>query len=321
MTPPAATAAPPLATRPRPSRRETLASPRRRGRFSVVPYAFVAPAFLLLLAFGLLPILVAAAVSTTNMNISGLADSSNIKFVGLANYTRLARDPDFWHALTNTGLFAVVGVPSIVVLSLGVALLLHRSNGRFARSLRAFYFMPAITAIVAVSLVWGYLYNSQFGLFNYLLSVVGVDPVPWLSDPTIAKGSVALVAIWRATGLNIIIFLAALQGIPKEYHEAAAIDGANERQRTLRITIPLLRFAIFFVVITTVINWLQFFDEPYVLTQGGPAGATTSISLYIFQQGFRYNQFGFASAGSLVLFVIIAIVTLVQLRMRGSDVD
>jgi len=287
----------------------------------VVPYAFVAPAFSLLLAFGVLPIAVAAAVSTTNMNISGLADHHNITFVGAANYLRLVRDPAFWHALTNTGLFAVVGVPSIIVSSLGIALLLHRSDGRFARALRAFYFMPAITAIVAVALVWGYLYNSQFGLFNYALSTVGLGPVQWLSDPIVAKGSVALVAIWRATGLNIVIFLAALQGIPKEYLEAAAIDGANERQRTWRITIPLLRFAISFVTITTVINWLQFFDEPYVLTDGGPAGATTSISLYIFQEGFRFNQFGFASAGSVVLFAIIAVITLVQLRMRRTDVD
>ncbi|CAN5293964.1 sugar ABC transporter permease [soil metagenome] len=315
------TVAPPGAAFPplRRPRRPAGSVSRRRG--AVVPYAFVAPAFLLLLAFGVLPILVAAVVSTTNMNISGLADSSKIRFIGAANYTRLVHDPEFWHALTNTGLFALVGVPSILAASLGVALLLHRSDSRFARALRAFYFMPAITAIVAVALVWGYLYNSQFGLFNYLLSLVGISPVPWLSSPTVAKFSVALVAIWRATGLNIIIFLAALQGIPKEYLEAAAIDGANERQRTLRITIPLLRFAIFFVTITTVINWLQFFDEPYVLTQGGPVGATTSISLYIFQQGFRYNQFGFASAGSLVLFVIIAVVTLVQLRLRRSDVD
>lgn len=294
--------------------------PRRR-RGSAVPYAFLAPAFVILLAFGVLPIVVAAVVSTTNLNISGLADASNIEFIGLDNYRRLFDDADFWRALGITGMFAVVGVPSIIVLSLGVALLLHRSDGRFARVLRAFYFMPAITAIVAISLVWGYLYNSQFGLFNHLLSLVGMDPVPWLSDPTMAKWSVGLVAVWRATGLNIIIFLAALHGIPKEYHEAAAIDGANELQRTFRITIPLLRFAVFFVTVTTVIAWLQFFDEPYVLTRGGPAGATTSVSLYIFQMGFRYNQFGFASAGSVVLFVIIAAITLIQMRLRRADVD
>lgn len=292
-------------------------STRRRGRST--PYLMLAPAFLVLLAFGVLPIFVAAAVSTTNLNISGLANPDRIEFVGVSNYVRLFGDDDFWRALGNTGVFVAFGLPAIIVTSLAVALLLHRSGGRFARLLRSFYFMPAITAIVAVSIVWGNLYNSQFGLFNYLLSLVGAGPVQWLSDPVVAKFSVALVAIWRATGLNTIIFLAALQGIPREYDEAAQIDGASDLQRTWKITIPLLRFAIFFVTITTTISWLQFFDEPYVLTEGGPQGATTSISLYIFQQGFRYNQFGFASAGSLVLFVIIAIITIIQLRARRSS--
>ena len=160
--------------------------------------------------------------------------------------------------------------------------------------------------IVAISLVWGYLYNTQFGLFNWLLSLVGVPPVQWLSDPLLAKFSVALVAIWRGTGLNIIIFLAALQGIPREYLEAAALDGAGAWRTIGSIVIPLLRFAIFFVTVTTLIAWLQFFDEPFVLTDGGPLGATTSMSLFIYKEGFRLNQFGYASAGSVVLFVIIA---------------
>jgi multiple sugar transport system permease protein len=206
-----------------------------------------------------------------------------------------------------------------VVLSLGVALLLNRSQGVFFRSLRAFYFIPAITAIVAISLVWGYLYNTQFGLLNYLLSLVGIEQVQWLSDPVLAKFSVALVAIWRGTGLNIIIFLAALQGVPKEYLEAASLDGAGEWKKTFSIVIPLLRFAIFFVSVTTTISWLQFFDEPFVLTDGGPLGATTSASIFLYKEGFRLNQFGYASAGSIVLFAIIAIITLVQLRLRRAD--
>ena len=143
----------------------------------------------------------------------------------------------------------------------------------------------------------------------------------WLSNPALVKFSIALVAIWRGTGLNIIIFLAALQGVPKEYLEAAALDGAGRIRQTWSIVIPLLRFAIFFVVITTIIAWLQFFDEPFVLTKGGPLGASTSISLFLFQTGFSNSQFGYASAGSVVLFVIIAMVTLVQLRVRRLDVD
>lgn len=290
-------------------------------RASVIPYVYVSPAIVLLLAFGILPIAVAAAVSLTDMNISGLANWSNVDFIGVDNYVALANDPDFWRALGNTGLFVIVGVPAIVVLSLGIALLLERSGGRFARALRSFYFVPAVTGIVAISLVWGYLYNTQFGLFNYLLSLVGVEQVQWLSDPVLAKFSVALVAIWRGTGLNIIIFLAALQGIPQEYREAAALDGASTWRTTRSIVLPLLGFAIFFVTVTTTIAWLQFFDEPFVLTDGGPLGATTSMSIFLYKEGFRLNQFGYASAGSLVLFAIIALITFVQLRLRKRDLD
>lgn len=288
-------------------------------RNRLTPYLFVSPAMLLLIAFGILPILVAAVISTTNMNISAFANWNNVKFIGGANYVKLFADPAFWQALGNTGLFAIAGVPAIVVLSLAVALLLNRSQSRFFRSLRAFYFIPAITAIVAISLVWGYLYNTQFGLLNYLLSLVGIDQVQWLSNPTLAKFSVALVAVWRGTGLNIIIFLAALQGVPKEYLEAASLDGASEWRKTFSIVIPLLRFAIFFVVVTTTISWLQFFDEPFVLTDGGPLGATTSASIFLYKEGFRLNQFGYASAGSIVLFAIIAVITLIQLRLRRAD--
>ncbi|MDZ4045748.1 MAG: sugar ABC transporter permease [Rhodoglobus sp.] len=288
-------------------------------RNRLVPYLFVSPAMLLLIAFGILPIAVAAVISTTNMNISAFANWGNVDFVGLDNYTKLFADKDFWQALGNTAFFALIGVPSIVVTSLVVALLLNRSQSRFFRALRSFYFIPAITAIVAVALVWGYLYNTQFGLFNYLLSLVGIEQVQWLSDPWLSKFSVALVAIWRGTGLNIIIFLAALQSVPKEYLEAASLDGAGGLRTTWSITIPLLRFAIFFVTVTTTISWLQFFDEPFVLTDGGPLGATTSASIFLYKEGFRLNQFGYASAGSIILFAIIAIITLVQLRLRRAD--
>lgn len=287
----------------------------------LTPYAFITPAMLLLIVFGVLPILVALVVSFTDMNLAGLGDWSRIEFIGTANYEELFADGAFWQALGNTAIFAVLGVPTVIALSLIIALALNRSQSRFYRALRSFYFVPAITAIVAVALVWGYLFNTQFGLFNYLLSLVGAGPVPWLSDPVVVKFSVVLVAVWRGLGLNVIIFLAALQGVPKEYLEAASIDGASEMRRTVSIVIPLLRFAIFFVTITTVIAWLQFFDEPFVLTKGGPLGASTSISLFLYQTGFASSQFGYASAGSVVLFAIIAVVTVVQLRLRRTDVD
>ena len=299
------------------SRRFAFRPTRLRG--TLVPYALITPALVCLLTFNVLSIAVAAAVSLTNLDISGLADHSQVRFVGLANYHAMFIDPAFWEALRNTLFFVALGVPTLVIGSLAIAIALNYSKSRFFRALQSFYFLPAITAIVAISLIWGNIYNSQFGLLNWLLSVMGKGPVQWLSDPTIAKFSVALVAIWRGSGLDTIIFLAALQALPAEYYEAAAIDGAGEWRKIFSITLPLMRFAIFFVTVTTLISWMQFFDEPYVLTQGGPVHATTSMSLYIYQQGFRGNEFGFASAASMVLFAIIAVVTAVQLRGRRGE--
>jgi multiple sugar transport system permease protein len=292
---------------------------KRQSR--LVPYVFVAPAMVLLIAFGVLPILVAGFISLTDLDIRGLGNWREASFIGVDNYVTLVGDSKFWQALGNTAFFVVIGVPAIVIVSLVIALALNSRESRLLSSLRSFYFVPAITGIVAISLVWGYLFNTQFGLFNWLLSLVGLGPVQWLSDPTIAKFSVAWVAIWRGTGLNTIIFLAALQGVPKDYREAAALDGAGGLRTIWSIILPLLRFAIFFVMVTTTIAWLQFFDEPFVLTDGGPLGATTSMSVFLYQQGFRLNEFGYASAGSVVLFAIIAVVTVLQLRLRRADVE
>ena len=302
-----------------PSRRLAFRQRWRPG--TLVPYALIGPALLCLVTFNILSIVVAAGVSLTNLDISGLADYGNVHFIGLQNYEAMFKDPGFWEALGNTAFFVALGVPTLIIGSLAIAIALNYSRSWFFRALRAFYFVPAITAIVAISLIWGNIYNSQFGLLNWLLSIFGKGPVEWLTDPTIAKFSVALVAIWRGSGLDTIIFLAALQAIPAEYYEAASIDGAGEWRKIFRITLPLMRFAIFFVTITTLISWMQFFDEPYVLTQGGPVHATTSMSLYIYQQGFRYNEFGFASAASIVLFAIIAVVTALQLRARRGESD
>lgn len=298
------------ASHPRSARRSTVGSP-------LAGYLLVGPAVLLLLLFGVLPILVAAVVSLTDLDIRSLSDPASARFIGLDNYAALFADPDFWTSLGNTAFFVVIGVPSIVIISLLIAVGLDHGQSRYYRALRAFYFIPAITAIVAVSLIWGYLYNSQYGLLNHLLGLIGLGPVPWLSDPFVARLSVAIVAIWRGTGLSIIIFLAALQGVPRDYREAAALDGAGAFRTLVSVVIPQLRFAILFVSTTTLIAWMQFFDEPFVL-QKWPANATTSASLYIYFEGFRFNEFGFASAASLVLLGIILVVTLVQLRIRRS---
>ena len=299
--------------------RPATEGPRARLTRVLTPYAFISPAFICLFAFGILPILIAALVSLTDLNVSGLADWSTVHFVGLKNYRTLFSDQAFWTALGNTALFVVMGVPLVVVVSLAAAIALNQSRSRYFRALRAFYFVPAVVGVVAISLIWGYLYNSQFGLLNHLLESVGLPRQEWLTNPTMAKVSVVIVAIWRATGLNIIVLLAAQQDIPAEYYEAASIDGAGRWRQIFSVTVPLLRFALFFVTVTTLIGWMQFFDEPYVLTRGGPIDATTSASLYIYKQGFQFNEFGFASAASLVLFVLIFVVTMVQLRLRKAD--
>ena len=305
----------------RATRRVARRQGARRPRVSPVPYAFVAPAVLLLVAFGVLPIVVAGFVSFTDLDIAGLANPDTVSVIGFDNYRTLFADGDFWRSLRITIGFVGFGVPSIVAISLAIGFGLSYGTSRWFRALRTFYFMPAITAIVAVSLVWGLLYNTQFGLLNHLLDLVGLPPVRWLSDPAMARVSVGIVAVWRAIGLNSIIFLAALTSMPDEYYEAASLDGASAWQQFRHITLPLLKFALLFVSVTTTIAWLQFFDEPFVLTDGGPVGATTSISLFVFEEGFSRNQFGYASAGTVVLFVIILAVTSVQLRLfrEGRD--
>lgn len=302
-----------------PGRGVSLSRARASLSRAVPPYLLVAPAALLLTTFGILPILVALLVSFTDMDISGLANRENVQFVGFENYRRLFEDADFRQAAVNTCLFVGMGVPVVVVGSMFIAIGLNMRDNRYFRLLRGFYFLPAITAIVAISVIWGYLYNTDFGLFNQALESVGLPSQPWLAEPWFARASVVAVAVWRATGLNIVLFCAALQSIPKEYYEAASLDGASRWKTTVLITVPLLRFATFFVTVTTLIAWLQFFDEPFVLTDGGPAGSTTSVSLYIYQNGFRFNEFGFASAASVVLFGAIFAVTAVQMKLRGSD--
>lgn len=165
---------------------------------------------------------------------------------------------------------------------------------------RVVYYMPSVTNVVAVAVVWGYLYNPSIGLLNFLLAKIHIGGVPWLTDPIMAKISLIILALWRGIGLNMIIFIAAIQGIPKTYYEAAMLDGANRWQQLTNITLPLLRYAIFFVSITTMIGWLQFFEEPFIMTNGGPLDSTTSVSLFIYRNGFQLSNFGYAAAGSFV---------------------
>lgn len=283
------------------------------------PYFFIAPSLILLTLFSLLPIFIALIISFTDMNLVGLADWSKIDFIGFQNYLDVINDPIFQKSIFNTLFYVIFGVPFVIIISLGIALLINYGRSKIFEVFRAIFYMPSITNVVAVAVVWSYLFNPQIGLFNYILNLVGLPGVPWLTDPTVAKISLIILAVWRAIGLNMIIFLAALQGIPKTYYEAAQLDGANTWQQLFKITIPLLSFAIFFVSITTMIGWLQFFEEPFIMTNGGPLDSTTSVALFIYRNGFQYSQFGYAAAGSFILFIAIIIVTIIQFRIQKKN--
>jgi multiple sugar transport system permease protein len=292
-----------------------------KGSVNRAPYYFIAPTLILLTIFSLLPIFVALFISFTNMDLVGLADYSNIKFVGLKNYINVLADPIFLKSIGNTLFYVIIGVPLVIVCSLGVALMINFGKARIFKAFRVIFYMPAVTNVVAVAVVWGYMYNTKFGLFNYILESIHLPAVPWLTHPIWAKLSLILLAVWRAIGLNMIIFIAALQGIPKSYYEAAQLDGASNWKQLTSITLPMLRFAIFFVSITTMIGWLQFFEEPFIMTQGKPLDSTTSVALFIYRNGFQLSNFGYAAAGSFVLFFAIIIITLIQFRFQNKDTD
>ena len=286
-----------------------------------IPYLFIAPALTLLILFSLLPIFIALFISFTDMDLAGLANWSQIHFIGLENYHDIIGEPIFRKSIFNTLFYVIFGVPFVIILSLGIALLINSGKYRIFEIFRAIFYMPSITNVVAVAVVWSYLFNPQIGLFNYILSLIHIDPVPWLTDPTVAKISLIILAVWRAIGLNMIIFLAALQGIPKTYYEAAQLDGASTWKQLTKITIPLLSFAIFFVSITTMIGWLQFFEEPFIMTEGGPLDSTTSVALFIYRNGFQYSKFGYAAAGSFLLFIAIILVTLIQFKIQKKSAN
>src|SRR5690625_5037298 len=290
-------------------------------RFSKNIYTsiFIGPAVLVLFVFSVIPILIALGISFTDMDLIGLADWSSIQFSGIDNYIDLFTDSRFISSIFNTLFYALIGVPLVIVCSLSIALLLNYGTSKLFSFFRMVYFMPTITNIVAIAVIWGYLYNTDYGLFNYLLSLINVNEVPWLDDALMAKISLIILAVWKGIGINMIIYLAALQAIPRMYYEAADMDGATRWQQLLHITIPMLSYATFFVSVTTIIAWLQFFEEPFVMTNGGPSDGTMPMALFIYQKGFQSNEFGYAAAASVVLFMIIIVVTLMQFKFRKTE--
>jgi len=237
------------------------------------------------------------------------------QWAGLRNYRELAIDPEFWTALRHTLTFLGGYIPLVMTLGLLVALAL---NGRVParNAFRAVYFLPVVMSWVAVALVWRWLLNPYYGLLNNLLRAIGIQGPAWLFEPTWAMVSVILTSVWKDTGFVMVILLAGLQAIPTVYHEAAEIDGATPAQRVRHITLPLLAPAFFFALSISLINSFQVFDQVYVLTGGGPAGATTVLVERIVKNAFSFSRMGYASAMSWVLFALIFAVTLAFSRVQ-----
>src|SRR4051812_28405520 len=268
-------------------------------------WGFVAPALLVIGVFFALPVMAGLALSFTDFDIYALADTHNLRFVGLDNYLRLLRTPLFWQALGNTLYFVVIGVPLSIGLSLGAALLLHARVARFTPFFRTALFAPVVTTLVAVAVVWRYLFQTRYGMVNHVLANFGIAPLDWLGDPHLAMPTIILLAVWKNFGYNMVIFLANLQAVPEEVYEAARIDGASTFQLLLYITLPILRPTLVLVGILTTAGYFQLFAEPYVMTQGGPLRSTVSVLYFMYEEGFRWWNLGFASAVAFVLFLII----------------
>jgi multiple sugar transport system permease protein len=283
-------------------------------RFERAAWWFVAPALLVIGVFFFLPVCAALVMSLTDFDIYALADLRNLRFVGLSNYLALLQTPLFWQAFGNTLYFVVVGVPLSIGVSLGAALLLHSRLARCKAFFRTALFAPVVTTLVAVAVIWRYLFNTRYGLLNYALGGIGIQPIDWLGDPHWAMPAIIVFAVWKNFGYNMIILLAGLQSIPEELYEAARIDGASIWRQFRYVTLPMLAPILLMVSILTIAGYFQLFAEPYVMTQGGPLQSTVSVLYLMYEEGFKWWNLGSASAVAFVLFLVIFAITALQLR-------
>lgn len=290
-----------------------------RGRPRLAPaYAFIAPALTLIMGFFLIPAAASLLLSLTDFDLYAVANPENLRLIGARNYTALLHDPLFWIALRNTVYFVVVAGPLSIAVSLAAALLVAPAALRLKGLFRTVFFLPVVTSLVAVAVVWRYVYHPRFGLLNYALGLIGVGPLDWLGDPRLAMPAIIILSVWKNFGFNMVIFIAGLQSIPERLYEAASLDGAGGWQTFWRITVPMLAPTFVFVGVMTLIGNFQLFAEPYVMTQGGPAHSTLSLVLYMYEEGFRWWSLGYAAALAFVLFAIILAVTALT-RIRGTD--
>jgi multiple sugar transport system permease protein len=297
------------------TRRGASGGARRREAFA--GYLFALPFLVLFVVFTVGPVIASLGMSFTDLRSADINNPLAVQPVGLKNYTKLLSDESFKQAVLNTGYFVLVGVPLTIVLALAVAVGLNSGITRFKTFFRVGYYLPVVTSIVAVAVVWRFLLAPDSGLVNTLLGYVGIDGPSWLKSETWAMPSLIAMSAWRNMGTLVIIFLAGLQTVPAEMHEAAAIDGAGAWGRFRHITLPMLRPTMLFGAVITGIGYLQFFEEPFVMTQGGPLDKTLSVAFYAYNQ-FGFGNYSYAAAMAYTLFIVIAVVTFLQFKLLGE---
>jgi multiple sugar transport system permease protein len=285
-----------------------------QGRQALVAWGFALPFVLLFMVFMVGPVIASFAMSFTDMRSGDVKTPFAVSFVGLDNYVQMFGDEQFRRAAVNTGLVVLVGVPLTMGLGLAAAVGLNSGIRRFRTLFRAGYYLPYITSIVAVAVVWRFLLQDRQGIVNTVLGYVGIDGPDWLNSTTWALPSLIAMAAWRSLGFLMVIFLAGLQTIPRQVYEAAEMDGANSWQRFLFITLPMMRPTLLFGGVLTGIGYLQFFEEPFVMTQGGPLDSTLSVSYHLYNQ-FSFGNYGYATSMGYLLFVAIVVLTVAQFRL------
>jgi multiple sugar transport system permease protein len=315
-TPATGPAAPPGRSRPGRSATVTAARTQRRRR-ALTGWAFAAPFTVLFGLFLAIPVIASLVMSLTDLRSTDLRTPLNVDFVGLANYARLFTDDLFLRAALNTGVFVLVGVPLTMVLGLAAASALNSGLIRLRGLFRVGFYLPVVTSIVAIAVVWRLVLDPEAGLVNALLRLVGVDGPNWLGDSGLALPSITVMAAWRNFGFLMVVFLAGLQTIPADLYEAARLDGASRWDQFRYVTLPLLRPTLLFGAVVTGIGYLQLFEEPFVMTRGGPLSSTLSVSYHIYHQ-FGFGNYGYAAAASYVLFVSIVALSVLQFRLLRS---
>ncbi|WP_276356583.1 carbohydrate ABC transporter permease [Cohnella caldifontis] len=286
---------------------------QRQWNRRIAAFVFLLPALLGLLAFQLLPMMSSVVISFTDWDL--LTNWTKMHFVGWSNYAEVFREEKSYTAIKNVFVFLIGYMPSLAVLGVFLAVLLNRSLPGI-KAYRAAVFVPVITSWVAVSIVWRWILNGQSGLLNYLLSRIGIQGPIWLQDDTWAMVAIIAVTVWKDLGFVALILLAGLQDISEDYYEAAELDGASAWRKLWSVTLPMLSPTLYFVVTISLINSFQLFDQVLIMTNGGPAGATSTIVEQVYKNAFQFNKMGFAAAQSWVLFAIILAVTMLLQRLQ-----